>query len=69
MEGGYEQVMGMWEEHFESRYGRWHGFVDWVVYAFADCGDLSRGFARVYCDTCRSEFLLAFSCTRRGLCP
>jgi hypothetical protein len=69
VEEGYEQVKGTWEERFESRYGRWRGFVDGVVYAFADCGDLSRGFARVYCDSCRSEFLLAFSCTRRGLCP
>ncbi len=22
-----------------------------------------------YCDACRSEYLLAFSCTRRALCP
>ncbi|MGH9382159.1 MAG: transposase zinc-binding domain-containing protein [Thermoanaerobaculia bacterium] len=41
-------------------------FVDEVVYAFLDCGDLDRGFARVFCDACRSEYLLAFSCSRRG---
>ena len=43
--------------------------MDGVVYAFSDCGDLSQGFAGVYCDACRSEFVLALSCTRRGLCP
>jgi hypothetical protein len=69
VEEGYEAVKSTWEERFESRYGRWGGFVDRVVYAFSDCGDLKRGFARVYCSSCRSEFLLAFSCTRRGLCP
>ena len=30
---------------------------------------LYQGFARVYCDACGREYLLAFSCTRRGLCP
>ena len=65
----YEDVKGIWEERFEPKYGRWRGFVDDVVYAFSDCGDLSRGFARVYCDGCRSEYLLAFSCSRRGFCP
>lgn len=69
VEESYEVVKGAWEERFEPRYGRWRGFVDQVVYAFADCGDLRQGFARVYCDACRSEYLLAFSCTRRGLCP
>ncbi len=60
---------GAWGERFESRYGRWRGFVEAVVFAFSDCGGLNRGFARVYCAACRNEFLLAFSCTRRGLCP
>ena len=23
----------------------------------------------MYCDSCRSEYLLAFSCSRRGFCP
>ncbi len=72
MEEGYDQVKGAWEERFESRYGRWRGFVDGVVYAFTDCGELSRGFARVYCDACGREFLLAFSCrsycTASGRC-
>jgi hypothetical protein len=65
----YEEVKGTWEERFEVTYGRWRGFVDDIVYAFTDCGNLSRGFARVYCDGCRSEYLLAFSCSRRGFCP
>ena len=69
VQDSYENVKGTWEERFETQYCRWRGFVDDVVYAFSDCGDLSRGFARVYCDACRSEYLLAFSCARRGFCP
>ena len=37
--------------------------------AFARCGDLRHGFARIYCESCRKEELLAFSCKGRGFCP
>ncbi|HVS63877.1 MAG TPA: transposase zinc-binding domain-containing protein [Thermoanaerobaculia bacterium] len=65
----YDEVKGTWEERFEATYGRWRSFVDDVVFAFTDCGDLNQGFARVYCDACCNEYLLAFSCSRRGFCP
>jgi hypothetical protein len=34
-----------------------------------DCGRYESGFARLHCDACGTERLLAFSCRRRGLCP
>jgi hypothetical protein len=40
-----------------------------VVLAFLACGDFEGGFARIFCDACQSEYLLAFSCSRRGFCP
>ena len=69
MEELYEQVKGCWEERFERSYGFWRGFVDEVVPAFQACGDFEGGFARVYCDECRSDYLVAFSCGRRVFCP
>jgi hypothetical protein len=36
---------------------------------FLDCGILANGFVRVYCDACKQESLVAFSCKRRGFCP
>jgi transposase-like zinc-binding protein/putative transposase len=33
------------------------------------CGILDQGFARVRCDRCHTEFLVAFSCKTRLLCP
>jgi hypothetical protein len=36
---------------------------------YLDCGILACGFARAYCDTCGHDFLVAFSCKGRGLCP
>lgn len=65
----YDQVKGSWEERFEKSYGFWRGFVDDTVLAFEACGDFEGGFARVVCDDCRAEFLVALSCSRRGFCP
>ena len=36
---------------------------------FLACGILERGFARVRCDACAHEYLLAFSCRSRYFCP
>lgn len=40
-----------------------------VIYKYLDCGDLHCGFARVRCEHCGHEYLLAFSCKRRHFCP
>jgi len=39
------------------------------VEAFLRCGILAHGFARVHCDTCRKDDVVAFSCKGRGFCP
>ena len=33
------------------------------------CGLLEHGFARIRCDACAHEYLLAFSCKARYFCP
>ena len=38
------------------------------VNAYLDCGRLHGGFARIRCESCGAEHLLAFSCRRRGIC-
>ncbi|MFQ5460670.1 MAG: transposase zinc-binding domain-containing protein [Anaerolineae bacterium] len=40
-----------------------------MVGKYLDCGVLEAGFARVRCDECRGEFLLASSCKSRYFCP
>jgi len=43
-----------------------------VQAAFAEylkCGILAHGFARVYCAGCGHDFLVAFSCKGRDICP
>lgn len=65
----YERVKGKWEERFERKYGFWRGLADEAVARYLDCGDWNSGFARVRCRKCPEEFLVAFSCRGRGLCP
>ncbi|MEO1931508.1 MAG: transposase zinc-binding domain-containing protein, partial [Pseudohongiella sp.] len=35
---------------------------------FLQCGILAYGFARVRCETCAENFLVAYSCKGRGIC-
>jgi len=39
------------------------------VEGFLRCGVLSYGLARVHCDACRRDDVVAFSCKGRGFCP
>ncbi len=36
---------------------------------YQECGMPTHGFARVRCESCKDEFLVAFSCKRQGVCP
>ncbi len=44
-------------------------FVETGVRRYLSCGSLASGFARLRCNGCRDELLVAFSCKIRGLCP
>jgi hypothetical protein len=48
------------------------GVPQWVEDDFRGylrCGILAHGFARIRCDGCATERLVAFSCKGRGVCP
>ena len=68
-EAHFDEVRGQWEERFERRCGFWRGFVDEQVRRYLDCGLFENGFARIRCPDCAEEYLLAFSCKSRELCP
>jgi len=56
-------------ERFAREYGPWRPVVARVADKFLACGVLDHGFARIRCDACTHEYLLAFSCTCRDFCP
>ena len=45
------------------------GYVQREFEEFLKCGRLEHGFLRVRCESCHTEYLVAFSCKRRGFCP
>jgi hypothetical protein len=58
-----------YEERFLTTHGYLRGCVEPAVHRYLDCGIFDQGVARVRCPECRHEFLIAFSCKLRGLCP
>ena len=40
-----------------------------AIERFIRCGDPHHGFARIYCDVCGHDYLLAYSCKTRYFCP
>ena len=44
-------------------------YVERSFRRYLECGILAHGFARAYCDECQHDFLIAYSCKGRGVCP
>jgi hypothetical protein len=44
-------------------------YVERDLRRYLECGILAYGFARAYCEECGHDFLIAFSCKGRGICP
>ena len=40
-----------------------------AVYCYLDRGIFANGFARIHCGECGHDFLVAFSCKLRCMCP
>ena len=59
----------IWDDQYASSFSFWRDYVTKVIHRYLECGDLHFGFARVRCEGCGHEYLLAFSCKRRHFCP
>ena len=69
VEDHFEQLETVWDERYQRRFGFWRPYVTDVIQRYLDCGDLHFGFARVKCEDCGHEYLLAFSCKRHAFLP
>ena len=58
-----------YDDRFAREYGPWRPVVAQVADKFLARGVLDHGFARIRCDDCAHEYLLAFSCKCRYFCP
>jgi len=69
LERHFDRYVYAYEDRFEPRAGPLRAVVRRAVEAFLACGRPEGGFARVRCDTCHAEHLLAYSCHTRNFCP
>jgi Putative transposase/Transposase zinc-binding domain len=44
-------------------------YIDKEFKKYLGCGILAKGFACAHCEGCNKDFLIAFSCKGRGICP
>ena len=65
---GRDELPRVWDERFQSEYGCLRDEVLTTFDAYLNCGLLEHGAARVYCDSCRHSYLVAYSCKKRGVC-
>jgi hypothetical protein len=63
------RLQTVYDDRFAREYGPWRPVVTQVADKFLACGILEHGFARIRCDDCAHEYLLAFSCKGRYFCP
>jgi len=67
----YQTIEQNWEAFVKKCEAEEHpvpGFIKKEFEAYIRCGVLSYGFARVYCQECRYDRLVGFSCKKRGFC-
>jgi DNA-directed RNA polymerase subunit RPC12/RpoP len=69
LDGHFYDFVQDYPDKYEPIYGFFRPVVEEVVNKFIDCGDLRKGFATARCGECGEEFLVAFSCKTRYLCP
>ena len=65
----FDTLLDVQEERFEPQLGRLRHAARRALEHFLDCGILDQGFARIVCERCKAEFLVAFSCKTRYFCP
>jgi hypothetical protein len=64
-----EAFLRVYPERFAKEHGPLRPVVERVLRGFIECGDVARGFARAWCSTCRTSYLIPYSCRGRSFCP
>ena len=65
-----QNTLEEWLGNYSLRHGKiLPDFVEKEFIAYFKCGILAHGFARAYCAHCGADFIVAYSCKKRGVCP
>ena len=58
-----------WRKARENKENPVPHYIEKVFQKYLGCGILAKGFACAHCEECSKDFLIAYSCKGRGLCP
>jgi hypothetical protein len=64
-----EELLRVWPTRFARQHGPLRPVVERVLRGFMRCGLVEHGFARAWCNTCRTSYLIPYSCRGRNFCP
>ena len=64
-----ERLKNVYPDRYDHQFGYYRPITKEVFFKYLDCGILRYGFARIRCDHCHNEYLIAFSCKTRSFCP
>jgi hypothetical protein len=67
--GQIDAFLAVYPERVIKEHGPLRPVVERVLRAFIACGDVADGFARAWCSTCRTSYLVPYSCRGRNSCP
>lgn len=62
-----DEPLRVWPQRFARTHGPLRPVVERVLREFLTCGLAERGFARAWCSTCRTSYLIPYSCRGRSL--
>jgi hypothetical protein len=65
----WQNFLAAYDERFAAQYGSLRAVARRAGERYLKCGVFDYGFARVRCPDCGHDFLVAYSCKCRGLCP
>jgi hypothetical protein len=57
-----DELLRVWPERFERTHGPLRPVVERVLREFLTCGLAEHGFARAYCEKCRSSYIVPLDC-------
>ena len=61
VEDYFEELERVHEERYQARLGYLRPEIRLTIFRYLDCGCLQNGFARVKCDDCGHEYLVALA--------
>lgn len=68
-EDAISRIFAAWQKTRNDQENQVPHYIENVFQKYLGCGILAKGFACAHCEGCCKDFLIAYSCKTRGICP